>query len=341
MNQELVVVDGLNVSFHLKGRVVRPVSDVSVRINRDETLAIVGESGSGKSVLVRSIMGLVGAGKTTVRSGSIRFDGTEMTEMSKKELRDLWGSRIGMVMQDPMSSLNPVRRIGIQLTETIRRHNSSVSRSDAREQAVSLLTSVGIADSEALVTMYPHQLSGGMRQRVMIAIAIAGDVDLMVADEPTTALDVSVQNQILNLLAWHRKQRGMAMMLVTHDLAIAAGRADRIIVMYAGEVVESAPTRELFANVKMPYTKALLDAAPRLKDPSGTPVHGIPGQPPNLSADLQGCRFAARCPAAQDKCRTEHPPLEATESGHLYRCWFPIEAAESLQSPRSVELQEG
>src|SRR5690606_651185 len=205
----------------------------------------------------------------------------------------------------------------------------------ALRKAEELLTSVGIADAKARMGMYPFQLSGGMRQRVMIAIALAGEVELLIADEPTTALDVSIQNQILNLIAWHRENRAMTMLLVTHDLAVAAGRTDRIVVMYGGEIVESAPTRELFRNVKMPYTRALLEASPRLSTPSGTPIHGIAGQPPNLAEEITGCAFAPRCAFAQARCRSEHPPLETTADGHQYRCWFPLQEPVSADASRA------
>ena len=321
--QPLVVVDGLEMVFHVGDKSIRPLTGISLTVQRDETIGIVGESGSGKSVLVRTIMGLIGEGRSSERRGTIRFAEVEITALSEKELRELWGKRIGMILQDPMSSLNPVRKIGAQLIETIRLHHGS-TRSDARARAIELLTEVGLPDPESRLSMYPYELSGGQRQRVMIAIALAGEIELLIADEPTTALDVSIQNQILNLLARRREARGMSMLLVTHDLAVAAGRTDRIIVMYAGEIVESAPTVELFENVRMPYTRALLDASPRLSAPSRTPVSGIRGLPPSLAAVPEGCRFAARCRFVQDKCREEHPPLEADPDGHLYRCWFPL-----------------
>lgn len=321
--QPLIDVDGLEVVFHIGDKSIRPLTGISLTVQRDETIGIVGESGSGKSVLVRTIMGLIGEGRSSERRGTIRFAEVEITALSEKELRKLWGNRIGMILQDPMSSLNPVRKIGAQLIETIRLHHR-VDRNDARRRAIELLTEVGLPDPESRLSMYPYELSGGQRQRVMIAIALAGEIELLIADEPTTALDVSIQNQILNLLVRRREARGMSMLLVTHDLAVAAGRTDRIIVMYAGEIVESAPTTELFENVRMPYTRALLDASPRLSDPSRTPVSGIRGMPPSLAAVPEGCRFAARCRFAQDKCREEHPPLEADPDGHLYRCWFPL-----------------
>lgn len=341
MNTEpLLEVSDLEVTFHVGESDVTPLTGITLTVSRDETIGIVGESGSGKSVLVRTIMGLIGDGKNSERRGTIHFADREISKMSAKQLRGLWGNRIGMILQDPMSSLNPVRRIGVQLTETLRWHHK-VSRGDAKRRAVDLLTEVGIPDPESRLGMYPHELSGGQRQRVMIAIALAGEIELLIADEPTTALDVSIQNQILNLLERRRRERGMSMLLVTHDLAVAAGRTDRIVVMYAGEIVESAPTAELFDNVRMPYTRALLDASPKLADPSRTRVDGIRGLPPNLSAVAPGCRFAARCRFVQDKCRQEHPPLAMDPDGHSYRCWFPLgeeRGRAAAAAPEAVHL---
>lgn len=322
----LLDVQELNVTIHLEDRKVRPVTDVSFSLARNETLGIVGESGSGKSVLVRTVMGLIAPSNVVSRSGTIDFDGTDIAAMPVSQVQEYWGGRIGMVLQDPLRSLNPVRKIGTQLTETIRRHHPRLSKKEAKEEAISLMKSVGIGDAARRLSMYPHQFSGGMRQRVMIAIAVAGEADLLIADEPTTALDVSVQNQILNLMGEYRRKRGMSMILVTHDLAVAAGRTDRIAVMYAGEVVESARTADLFSNVRMPYTQALLNAAPPLSAPSGSKVDAIPGQPPDLSAMINGCRFASRCPFAQDQCFAEHPPFTTDANGHQYRCWFPLGA---------------
>jgi oligopeptide/dipeptide ABC transporter ATP-binding protein len=238
----------------------------------------------------------------------------------------MWGSEIAMVLQDPLTSLNPVKKIGAQLVETVRRHEPKLSKKDADRRGVDLLRSVGIPEPERRMKVYPHEMSGGMRQRVGIAIALSGNPRLLFADEPTTALDVTVQMQILDLLASQQKARHMTMVLVTHDLGVVATRTDHIVVMYAGQIVESAPTRSLFTDVKMPYTRALLDALPKLDQPSHTRLRAIPGHPPNLASPPAGCRFAARCPAAQDKCRTSPPPLvaSANDADHLFRCWFPV-----------------
>jgi peptide/nickel transport system ATP-binding protein len=236
----------------------------------------------------------------------------------------MWGTEMAMVFQDPMTSLNPVLKIGRQLTEGLRYH-LDIPKDEAHEQAVQLLNSVGIPDPTRRINQYPHELSGGMLQRVTIAIALACGPKMLFADEPTTALDVTVQAQILNLLQQQQRDRHMAMVLVTHDLGVVAGRTDEIAVMYAGQIVEKAPTRTLFANVRMPYTEALLKSIPKLTNPSHTRLQIIGGRPPDLINPPAGCRFAPRCPYAQPRCHTEQPPLvEAETPGHVYRCWYPV-----------------
>jgi peptide/nickel transport system ATP-binding protein len=317
-----------DVKTHFRtGRgLVRAVDGVSFSLERGRTLGIVGESGSGKTVLSRSIMGLLPK-KNVVREGSIQFEGREIGNLKPNEMRAIWGSQMGMVFQDPMTALNPVMRIGKQITESLLYH-LDVSRNYADELALSLLQSVGIPEPERRMREFPHQLSGGMRQRVMIAIALACGPKLLFADEPTTALDVTVQAQILDLLQSQQRDRFMAMILVTHDLGVVAGRADEIAVMYAGQIVEKAPTRTLFANVRMPYTEALLKSIPKLEDPSHTRLQIIGGRPPDLINPPAGCRFSPRCPYAQPKCHTEQPPLvEAETPGHVFRCWFPVGTA--------------
>lgn len=321
----LLEVDGLSTTFLGARTEVTAVDGVSLTLRPGETIGIVGESGSGKSVLSRSIMGLIAPGTRVRRTGRILYDGKDLVALPRKAVRRLWGTQIAMVLQDPLTSLNPVKRIGDQLIETLRRHRPGMKAAQAREKSIELLRSVGIPEPARRMNVYPHQMSGGMRQRVGIAIALSGDPRLLFADEPTTALDVTVQQQILELLAKQQAERNMAMVLVTHDLGVVATRTDRIIVMYAGQVVESAPTRELFHNVKMPYTRALLDALPRRDQPSHTRLRAIAGSPPNLADPPAGCRFASRCPAAQARCREEQPPLRAGADGeHLYRCWFPV-----------------
>ena len=318
---DLLEVDDLHTSFETPRGSVRAVDGVSLAVSQGKTLGIVGESGSGKTVLARSIMGLLTASNIQ-RSGSVRYQGREMVGATPAELRSLWGTEIAMVFQDPMTSLNPVMRIGQQLTEGTRYH-LRIPRADARQQAIKLLTDVGIPDPKRRLRQYPHELSGGMRQRVTIAIALASGPKLLLADEPTTALDVTVQAQILDLLQQEQRSRYMAMILVTHDLGVVAGRTDEIIVMYAGQVVERAPTATLFSKVKMPYTEALLASIPSLTAPSHERLRAIGGRPPDLASLPHGCRFAPRCPYVQAKCTEEAPPLIEAAPGHLYRCWFP------------------
>lgn len=322
----LLEVDGLTTTFLSGQSEVTAVDDVSLVLRPGETVGVVGESGSGKSVLSRSIMGLIAPGTRVRRTGRIMYDGNDLVSLPRKKVRRLWGKEIAMVLQDPLTSLNPVKRIGDQLEETVRRHWPELKAAAAKEKSIELLRSVGIPEPRQRMRVYPHQMSGGMRQRVGIAIALAGDPRLLFADEPTTALDVTVQLQILELLARQQTERNMAMILVTHDLGVVASRTDRIIVMYAGQVVETAPTRELFHNVKMPYTRALLDALPRRDQPSHTRLKAISGNPPNLADPPAGCRFASRCPAAQERCYVEQPPLTMVEGSaeHAYRCWYPV-----------------
>jgi oligopeptide/dipeptide ABC transporter ATP-binding protein len=318
----LLEVTDLRTGFRTPGGLVRAVDGVSLTLDRGRTLGIVGESGSGKSVLTRSIMGLLPK-RNVVREGRVVYDGQDLTALGPKAQRTLWGAEMSMVFQDPMTALNPVLRIGNQITEGLR-HHLGVDRRTANQNAVALLRSVGIPEPERRLSQYPHELSGGMRQRVMIAVALACGPKLLFADEPTTALDVTVQAQILNLLARQQRERNMAMILVTHDLGVVAGRADEVAVMYAGQIVEKAPTATLFRNVRMPYTEALLRSIPRLDEPRHARLQAIPGRPPQLVDPPSGCRFAPRCPYAQAQCHIETPPLVESEPGHEYRCWFPV-----------------
>jgi peptide/nickel transport system ATP-binding protein len=319
----LLEVEDVKTHFQTDRGLVRAVDGVSFSLERGKTIGIVGESGSGKTVLSRSVMGLLPK-RGLIRSGSIRFEGTELIDASNDELRQLWGTQMAMVFQDPMTSLNPVMKIGTQITESLL-HHLDITKDYAKETGISLLASVGIPEPERRMSSYPHEMSGGMRQRVMIAIAIACGPKLLFADEPTTALDVTVQAQILDLLQAQQRERFMAMVLVTHDLGVVAGRADDIAVMYAGQIVEKAPTSTLFADMKHPYTEALVRSIPKLNDPSHTRLITIGGRPPNLIAPPVGCRFSPRCPYVQDKCRTEEPPLiSASTPGHEFRCFFPV-----------------
>jgi len=318
----LLEVTDLCTSFRTPAGLVRAVDGVSLTLDRGRTLGIVGESGSGKSVLSRSIMGLLPK-RNVERRGRVVYDGHELTALGTRAQRELWGAEMSMVFQDPMTALNPVLRIGNQITEGLR-HHLGLDRATARANAVALLRSVGIPEPERRLRQYPHELSGGMRQRVMIAVALACGPKLLFADEPTTALDVTVQAQILNLLALQQRERNMAMILVTHDLGVVAGRADDIAVMYAGQIVETAPTATLFRNVRMPYTEALLRSIPKLDEPRHARLQAIPGRPPQLVDPPRGCRFAPRCPYAQARCHAEAPPLVESEPGHSYRCWYPV-----------------
>jgi oligopeptide/dipeptide ABC transporter ATP-binding protein len=321
--EPLLVVEDLYTSFRTGRGTVHAVDGVSLSVSRGETLGIVGESGSGKTVLARSIMGLLPP-RDVIRSGTVHFAGHDLTAMEPNQLRQVWGAELSMIFQDPMTALNPVKRIGRQITETLRLH-LDMDRSEADANAIELLRSVGIPSPEERIRWYPFQLSGGMRQRVMIAIALACAPRLVMADEPTTGLDVTVQAQILDLLAELQHERHMAVILVTHDLGVVASRADEIVVMYAGRIVERAPTHTLFHDTHMPYTQALMDSIPRLADPSGTRLHAIAGRPPDLIHPPKGCRFAPRCPYVQDKCRQIDPPLRtAASSDHLFACWFPL-----------------
>jgi oligopeptide/dipeptide ABC transporter ATP-binding protein len=336
--EPMLSVRNLSTTFHTANGSLKAVDDVSFDLNRNETLGVVGESGSGKSVMVRSVMGLIAVEHGVEQHGSVLFDGVDIAQLPLRRLREMWGSDIGMVLQDPMTSLNPVTRVGHQIVETLRRH-TDISRGDAKRRAVQLLQDVGIADPHHRVRLHPHELSGGMRQRVTIAIALAANPNLLIGDEPTTALDVTVQQQILNLLSRVQAEREMAMILVTHDLGVVRNHSDKIIVMYAGRVVEAAPTKSLFAGVKMPYTKALLDSLPRLNLPSHSRLRAISGSPPNLLGKLQGCRFSPRCPAAQDICRNEEAPLAAAadDPTHQYRCWFPVGSSEYEESLPQID----
>ena len=319
--QPLLLVEDLSVSLPSARGEIRAVDRVSFSLERGQTLALVGESGSGKSMLCRAIMGLLPGG--AAGSGRVVFAGRKLGALPERELTRIRGREIGVVLQDTLSSLNPVLTIGRQIAETLR-HHLGVSSGRARERSIELLQAVGIPRPEERLACHPHQLSGGMRQRVAIAIALSCDPYLLVADEPTTALDVTVQAEILNLLARLQRERNMAMILVTHDLGVVAGRAQETAVMYAGRIVEQAPTAELFSRMRMPYTKALFDAMPRVDDPPHTNLRAIGGTPPELAALPAGCRFAPRCPRVQDRCRAKEPPLVANgPEDHRYACWFP------------------
>jgi peptide/nickel transport system ATP-binding protein len=331
----LLDVQDLRTHFRTDRGLVRAVDGVSFTLERGRTLGVVGESGSGKTVLSRTIMGLL-PGRDTVLDGSVRFAGKEILGLSSKQMRHLWGREMAMIFQDPMSSLNPLMKIGKQITEPLKIH-LDMANQDAVATAAKLLKDVRIPEAERRLNQYPHELSGGMRQRVMIAIALACGPTMLFADEPTTALDVTVQAQILDLIAEQRRQRNMSVILVTHDLGVVAGHTDEIAVMYGGKLVEKAPTRELFANMKMPYTQALLRSIPKIDEPSHTRLAVIPGRPPDLVNPPRGCRFAPRCQYARERCHEEEPQLvPAGRPDHTYACHYPVGSAEYLE--REMEL---
>ncbi|MFZ4112584.1 MAG: ABC transporter ATP-binding protein [Ilumatobacteraceae bacterium] len=317
----LLKIDDMSVRFQTPRGNLKAVNNVSIELLAGESLGVVGESGSGKTVLSRATMGLLPG--TATRTGTITYNGQDISNLPKDEVRELWGTGMAMIFQDPMTALNPVRRIGSQLTESLT-VRLGMNKKDAKEKAIELLKRVRIPDPEAMLRKFPYQLSGGMRQRIMIAIAVSCEPELLFADEPTTALDVTVQAQVLELLTELRKEANMAMILVTHDLGVVAGHTDKIAVMYAGDVVEYAPTRQLFANMKMPYTEALLKSIPRLETPTGSRLPVIEGRLPDPTKNEPGCPFANRCPYVTDKCRAEKPPLTDGGNNHFYRCWFPI-----------------
>ncbi|TDO46398.1 peptide/nickel transport system ATP-binding protein [Kribbella sp. VKM Ac-2527] len=321
----LLEVRELKVWFDTSRGMVRAVDGVDLSLRPGETLGVVGESGSGKSVLSRAIMKILAPSARVLRGSEIRLNGIDLSTVSPKQNKHLWGVDLAMVFQDPMTSLTPVVTIGKQLTETLRFH-LGLDREQAKAEAIRLLTLVGIPEPAKRFHQYPHNLSGGMRQRVTIALAISCSPKLLIADEPTTALDVTVQHQILNLLQELQAKSGMGMILITHDLGVVAGRTDSIAVMYAGRVVERAPTRRLFSHMRHPYTRALIDAIPRLTDPSHTRLASIPGRPAVIVDPPPGCSFAPRCPSAQERCLHETPALQITADApdHTAACFFPI-----------------
>jgi len=327
---KLLVVKDLATTFATAGGPLPAVGGVSFDLGQNETLGIVGESGSGKTVLSRTIMGLQPRSNVTV-TGSAILNGFEVVGASERAKRQIWGTEVAMVFQDPMTSLNPVMRIGKQIDESLR-VRLGMSRADAKARAIELLELVGIPSPELRYQVYPGQMSGGMRQRVVIAIALAGSPKLLMADEPTTGLDVTIQAQILNLLDELKDRLKMSVILVTHDLGVVATRTSRIVVMYAGRIVEMGTTREVFQNHRMPYTRALLESSPKVSNPSHTRLTTIPGRPPNLLKLSDGCSFAPRCAYVTDRCRSQRPELEAgDEPGHFFACWNPLPSTRGVR----------
>ena len=321
-------VQGLNTVFRTRGGEVHAVNDVSFDLGAGELLGVVGESGSGKSVTMMSLLGLLPMPPAEIRSGTVSFEGMDLLKVDPDTLRSVRGGKIGFVFQDPMTSLNPVFTVGYQIMEPLRKHMGMDKRA-AAARAKELLELVGIPDPAQRLRDYPHQFSGGMRQRVMIAIALACDPKVLIADEPTTALDVTIQAQIIELMKDLRDKLGMAVIWITHDLGVIAGIADRVMVMYGGQVVEHAPVKELFRNPQHPYTKALLKTVPSVRGARVKRLTVIEGQPPILGAPPASCPFRDRCHAAMEVCATANPAREVIGNGHDVACF----AAQSQQEP--------
>ncbi|QKG27496.1 ABC transporter ATP-binding protein [Actinomadura verrucosospora] len=316
----LLAVEDLHVSFRVRGRDVRAVNGLSYTLAEGETVAILGESGSGKSVAAQAVMGILDTPPAEITGGSVRLRGEELLGLPERRRRGYRGDRISMIFQDALTALNPVFTVGDQIREMYRVHRG-LGRRAARDKAVELMERVRIPSAAQRLGDYPHQFSGGMRQRIMIAMALALEPDVLIADEPTTALDVTVQAQIMRLLAALQDELRMGMVLITHDLGVVAGVADRIVVMYAGSVAEQAPARELYARPAHPYTRGLLASVPRL-DRRGDALVPIKGSPPNPAALPPGCPFQPRCPRAEAVCAAERPPLVTVAPGHESACHF-------------------
>lgn len=332
----LLTIESLRIEFETDRGIARAVDGVSLTLAAGETLCVVGESGCGKSVTALSIMGLLASPPARV-TGSIRLEGQELLQLSREALSDLRGNRMAMIFQEPMTSLNPAFTIGTQLTEALLRHRS-ITRGEAREAAIAMLEKVRISSAAARFDDYPHRLSGGMRQRVMIAMALLCEPALLIADEPTTALDVTIQAQVLALMRKLRDETGTAIVLITHDLGVVAQMADRVAVMYAGQVVEQATASELFGSPQHPYTVGLLGAMPALAA-SRTRLAAIEGMVPAATAMPAGCRFAERCPFAEQRCRSGVPALAEVRPGHWSRCVrAPLEDVARALEPAEVPV---
>jgi oligopeptide/dipeptide ABC transporter ATP-binding protein len=336
--EPLLSVDDLRVEFATEDGIVHAVDGVTFDLRPGEILGIVGESGSGKSVTAQTVMGLTRSPNATI-SGSVRFHGADLVTSSDEQLQSIRGREISMVFQDPMTSLNPVYRVGDQIVEAIQAHRD-VDDGEAKERATELLSSVGIPNAEKRVDDYPYEFSGGMRQRAMIAMALSLEPRILIADEPTTALDVTIQAQIMNLIQNLNEERGLAVVLITHDLGVIAEVADRVLVMYAGQIVEQGSLDDIFYDPQHPYTWGLMGSLTRLDQPPPDRLPQIGGQPPSLLSPPGGCRFRPRCPHAFDKC-TESPALEERlpmASGHADRCWLD---PEEKREKREVEGRIG
>ena len=326
----LLEVNNLSVSFNTYAGEVKALRDISFKVNRGETLAIVGESGSGKSVTVQSIMRLLPTPPAEFKTGEIIFEGVNLLKLDEKEMRKYRGGKIGMIFQDPMTSLNPVMKIGEQIMEGILIHKK-ISKAEAKKKALEMLEKVGIPKPEERFNQYPHQFSGGMRQRVVIAIALACEPDLLICDEPTTALDVTIQSQILELINKLKKELNIAVILITHDLGVVAETSDRVIVMYAGEKLEEGPVKEIFKDAHHPYTWGLLKSLPRLDMDANNALYSIPGTPPNLLNPPVGDSFAARSDFSMKIDYEKKPPLVDLGNGHFVRSWIYVDGAPDMK----------
>jgi oligopeptide/dipeptide ABC transporter ATP-binding protein len=318
----ILKVNHLVTAFDTEGGRIRAVDDVSFQLKKEHTLGLVGESGCGKSVTALSIMRLLPKPAGIIESGQIMLNTTDIVGLPAEQMHEIRGKRISMIFQEPMTSLNPVHRIGKQLGEVFRLHFSEMSDNEIKEQSLELLQKVGIPEPEQRMAEYPHQISGGMRQRVMIALALACKPDILIADEPTTALDVTIQAQILDLIKKLQNETGMAVIFITHDLGVIAEICEDVVVMYAGKVAETASAIDLFKYPKHPYTQGLLDSIPRLETPRKTKLNIIRGMVPSLYELPNGCRFRNRCPHAMEVCATEPPPLTAIDEDHFAACYL-------------------
>jgi oligopeptide transport system ATP-binding protein len=331
MLEHLLEVNNLEVRFKTYGGEVQAVRDVSFHVDKGEILAIVGESGSGKSVTVQSIMGLIPTPPGKIKNGEVLLEGQDLLKLSKREMQKVKGSKISMVFQDPMTSLNPTMKVGKQITESITAHQD-IKGQEAKERAIEMIRLVGISNPAERYNQYPHEFSGGMRQRIMIAIALACHPQVLLADEPTTALDVTIQAQVLDLMKNLRDELDTSIILITHDLGVVAETAERVAVMYGGMIVETAPVNDLFNNPKHPYTWGLLESIPDIHAADKKRLVPIDGAPPDLFSPPKGCPFAPRCKYAMDVCVEAMPPAFSIEQGHEAKCW--------LNDSRTPALQE-
>ena len=321
-DETILQISHLVTAFDTEEGRIRAVDDISFGVNKGRTLGLVGESGCGKSVTALSVMRLLPKPTGIIESGGIFFNGDDLTQLPADKMHEIRGKRISMIFQEPMTSLNPVHKIGKQLGEVFELHFSGLSNDETRQQSLELLEKVGIPEPGQRMDEYPHQISGGMRQRVMIALALACKPDILIADEPTTALDVTIQAQILDLIQKLQNETGMAVVVITHDLGVIAETCEDVVVMYAGKVAETAPVVELFSNPKHPYTQGLLDSIPRLETPRKTKLNVIKGIVPSLYELPSGCRFRNRCPHAMAICKTEPPSLNEVGQKHFAACYL-------------------